>query len=426
MRGFFAYFLLFAFSGVSIASQVVGQKNCTASDHCFPLKRVFFLGTGGTIAGTAAKPGDTGYDPGTVTIDAILRAVPDLNRYASISGEQLLDTLKMETLISQGVKESEARAQSYVNICSCDIGEKHWQLMAKRIEKALNEEGYDAVIVTHGTDTMEESAFALQFLVHSNKPVILVGASRPSNHPQADGPDNLRQAVHVAVEDDSAGKGVMVVMLGEIFPAFDVTEARAMLTTKPLQQRFYAPNFGSLGKVDSFGTIQWNLKNKILNSSLLNLKFDTNLHRPLPRIPILTQYTGNDSAELVTMYESNNLRAFVMGGFGLGSAQATLRSIIKDRFENRRDEVFVNASRTKEAVANLEGENLMIGSLNSGSLSPYHAKIFLQLVLDSLESGNTKFSPSLANLPQSASLREKVKAVWTDYLYTALGFPIKQ
>ncbi len=136
--------------------------------------------------------------------------------------------------------------------------ERNWLLLAERINRALNVEKYEAVIVTHGTDTMEESAFALQSLVKSNKPVIMIGASRPGDHPQPDGPTNIRHAVRVAIDSRAENRGVMVVMGGKITPAFDITEFRSMLVTKELKERFHSPNFGSLGEITNDNQILWN------------------------------------------------------------------------------------------------------------------------------------------------------------------------
>lgn len=406
--------MVMIFSGVDFAQASRGNS---------PLKKIFFIGTGGTIAGTQTDPNHPQYDPGTVTIQAILNSVPDIKLLADVEGEQLLDTLKMQQLIDSGVDAELARKRSYVNVCSCDIAEPHWQLLAKRIERALIADGFDAVVITHGTDTIEETAFALQFLVHSDKPVILVGAARPANHVQPDGPNNIRQAVRVAISDKASGKGVMIVMGGRIYPGFNTTEIAADLTTKPIRHRFQSPHFGLLGEVDSNWRVIWNEQNKLLNKKILSLKFDTQVGVPLPKAPILAQYAGSDSADLVPMYEQSNIRSFVVSGMGLSASPNALKAMIKSKFDSNDNSVFVVASRTKDAVATLES-NYLKGALNSAMLSPYQAKIFLQLVLQGLENRHPELLDAVNRRATGSTLREKIKAIWAEYLYLGTGISV--
>ena len=115
-------------------------------------------------------------------------AVPQVNQLADVSGEQL------------------------VNIPSQDMNDAVWLLLAKRINQLLNQENYDGVVVTHGTDTMEETAYFLNLTVHSDKPVVLVGAMRPSTAISADGPANIFAGVATAASSKICGRGVLVCM----------------------------------------------------------------------------------------------------------------------------------------------------------------------------------------------------------------------
>src|ERR1044072_5359180 len=134
---------------------------------------VVILATGGTIAGAAASGTQSGYTSGAVTIDAMLAAVPGIKDLANVKGEQIS------------------------NVGSQDISFDIMLTLAKRINELLAKDDVDSIVVTHGTDTMEETAFFLNLVVKSDKAVVMVGSMRPSTAVSADGPLNLYNAVGV-------------------------------------------------------------------------------------------------------------------------------------------------------------------------------------------------------------------------------------
>ena len=150
--------------------------------------KIRIIATGGTIAGVSASATSSAYSAGQVGIQTLIDAVPQIKDLAEVSGEQL------------------------VNIGSQDMNDAVWLKLAKRINQLLNKEGYDGVLVTHGTDTMEETGYFLSLTVHSDKPVILVGSMRSSTAISADGPANLYNAVAALVDPSSKGHGVMACM----------------------------------------------------------------------------------------------------------------------------------------------------------------------------------------------------------------------
>ena len=150
--------------------------------------KIRILATGGTIAGVSKSNTETNYKAGELGIYQLLDAVPEVKNIADISGEQI------------------------VKIGSQDMNDDVWLKLSKRINELLNKEGYDGVVITHGTDTMEETAYFLNLTVHSKKPVVMVGAMRPATGMSADGPMNLYNAVVVAADKNAAGRGVMVCM----------------------------------------------------------------------------------------------------------------------------------------------------------------------------------------------------------------------
>src|SRR5499433_4617499 len=161
---------------------------------------VVILATGGTIAGAAATGTQSGYKSGAVTIDAMIAAVPGIRDLANIKGEQVS------------------------NVGSQDMSFEIMLKVAKRINELMPQNDVDGIVITHGTDTMEETAFFLNLVVKSDKPVVMVGSMRPSTAVSADGPLNLYNAVAVAADPNAKGRGVMVVMNDQIHSAQSLTK----------------------------------------------------------------------------------------------------------------------------------------------------------------------------------------------------------
>src|SRR6201988_3583182 len=149
---------------------------------------IVILATGGTIAGAAATGTQSGYTSGAVTIDAMIAAVPGIKDLANIKGEQI------------------------ANVGSQDMSFEILLKVAKRINELLPSPDVDGIVITHGTDTLEESAFFLNLVVKSDEPVVMVGSMRPSTAVSADGPLNLYNAIAVAADPAAKARGVLVVM----------------------------------------------------------------------------------------------------------------------------------------------------------------------------------------------------------------------
>lgn len=162
------------------------------------LPHVVVVGTGGTIAGSSAATTAKHYQAGVVTVEDLLAAVPQVGELAAVTCEQLcqIDSVEMDLPLQLR--------------------------LVRRVAELTDRQDVDAVLVTHGTDTLEESAYLLHLLVPSDKPVVVVGAMRPADAPGADGPSNLLNAVRVAAHPSSRGLGTLVVAGEEIHSARDV------------------------------------------------------------------------------------------------------------------------------------------------------------------------------------------------------------
>src|SRR3974390_3737246 len=142
--------------------------------------------TGGTIAGAQASATDYGYKSGAYDVNTLLKAVPNLDKLAIITGEQI------------------------ANIGSQDMNDEIWLKLGKRVNEWLHAPDADAILITHGTDTLEETSYFLTLVTKSDKPVVMVGSMRPATAISADGPGNIYNGVAVAVDTPAEGKGTPV------------------------------------------------------------------------------------------------------------------------------------------------------------------------------------------------------------------------
>src|SRR5688572_1660743 len=150
--------------------------------------KVKILATGGTIAGAQTSTTDVGYKSGSFSIEQLIKAVPKMDALADLSGEQL------------------------ASIGSQTMNHEVWLKLAKRVNEVLKDGDTDGVVITHGTDTMEETGYFLSLLVKSDKPVVLVGSMRPATAISADGPINLYNGVALAGNPEARGRGPLIVI----------------------------------------------------------------------------------------------------------------------------------------------------------------------------------------------------------------------
>jgi len=312
------------------------------------LPNIVILATGGTIAGAAATGTQAGYTSGAVTIDAMLAAVPGIQKLANIKGEQIS------------------------NVGSQDMNFDILLTVAKRCNALLAGSSVDGIVITHGTDTMEESAFFLNLVVKSDKPVVLVGSMRPSTAVSADGPLNLYDAVAVAGDPAAKGRGVLVVMNDWIHGAHSLTK-----TSTTAIQTFMSPLRGivgvsSYGKNDFYNNPSW----KHTSAS----EFDITNISKLPRVDILFAYEDM-SPDLVDASVASGAKGIVIAGVGNGNMnKATLEAAAR---AVKKGVVVVRSSRvpTGSVGRNVEVNDDEMGFVASDELNPQKSRILLMLAL---------------------------------------------
>ena len=202
----------------SPAARVGAQPRASAQPTSLPT--VVVLATGGTIAGAAASDVQAGYTSGQVGVEQLLAAVPQAKKLATLRGEQIS------------------------NIGSQDMNDEVWLKLARRVNELAAMPDVAGIVITHGTDTIEETAYFLNLVVKSQKPVVLTAAMRPSTALSADGPLNFFNAVAVAANKDAAGRGVLVVVNDWIHGASSLTK-----TSTTAVQTFLSPLSGLIGTV---------------------------------------------------------------------------------------------------------------------------------------------------------------------------------
>lgn len=311
------------------------------------LPNIHILATGGTIAGAGASATKTNYSAGQVAIGSLLDAVPQLNEIANITGEQI------------------------VSIGSQDMNDDVWLTLAKRINELLAGD-VDGIVITHGTDTMEETAYFLNLTVKSDKPVVLTGAMRPSTALSADGPLNLYNAVVTACAKESKGKGVLVAMNGLILGAHGTQKMNTVSV-----ETFQAPDCGALGYIFN-GKVFYN--NETLKRHTTNSVFDvTGLNR-LPKVGIVYSYS-NVEADVMDPFLNNDYKGIVHAGVGNGNYHKNLfPQLLKAR---EKGILVVRSSRVPTGPTTLDGEvdDAQYQFVASEELNPQKARVLLMLAL---------------------------------------------
>jgi L-asparaginase len=314
--------------------------------------RVYVLSTGGTIAGQGGSATDlSNYKPGSILGEQLVKAVPQIAEIADVRVEQI------------------------VNIPSHDITIANWLTLSKRIQRILTDDpGVSGFVVTHGTNTLEETAYFLNLTVKSDRPVVLVGSMRPATAISADGPLNLLNAVRTAIAPDARGKGALAVMNDEINGAREVTK-----TNTYRDETFRSRELGAPGYVDEDKVAFYRASTR---RHTVDAEFHVSHLTQLPKVDIVYSYVEADTA-MIEAVVAAKAKGLVLAGTGAGALskfeKATVAAL--SRLPATARPVIVRSSRVGNGRVIGRPEFDEIGTLPGDNLNPQKARVLLMLAL---------------------------------------------
>jgi len=312
------------------------------------LPRVIILGTGGTIAGAGASADRAAYTAGKIPIEDLIGAIPTVKKIANISGEQISSVGSQDMTI--------------------DI----WKKLAVRINQIIKNKEADGIVVTHGTDTQEETAYFLDLVIPSEMPVVLTGSMRSSTAISADGPKNLYDAITVAIDPKSKNRGVLVSFNEGIFDGREVTKLSTTFTNA-----FGSPNTGPIGHAYD-GKVEYyaNAVREVNPKSPVVITADTKL----PRVDIVYMYADAPSDQIDFLI-SKKVDGIVIAGVGNGNFNKAFMEAVKRAVAA--GIIVCRASRTSSGRVVLHDEinDDELGTIVSDDLNPQKARILLMLGL---------------------------------------------
>ncbi|MGF1701342.1 type II asparaginase [Photobacterium makurazakiensis] len=304
------------------------------------LPKVAILGTGGTIAGAAAKSTDvTGYKAGEIAVSTLIEAVPDIVDVAEVDGVQVANT-----------SSSNITGEILINMAN-----KANELLAGDTK---------GIVITHGTDTTEETAFFMDLVNQTDKPIVVVGAMRPATAISADGPMNLLNAVKLAASDEAVGRGTMILLNDAIGAAYYTSK-----TSSISLDTFKAHDQGYLGTFAGSQPRFYYEPAKAMGKP----NFDVSELESLPRVDIVYSYQDMQADQLDLLIKAG-AQGIVVAGSGNGSTPTAVR----EKIQSLKEEGYpiVLSSRTGAGLVTPKEHAIAAGVLN-----PQKARIMLMLAL---------------------------------------------
>lgn len=322
-----------------------------ASISIYAKNNVVVVATGGTIAGAGASSTNSAtYTAAKVPVDALINAVPQVKDLANVSGVQALQ------------------------IASESITDKELLSLARQVNDLVKKPSVNGIVITHGTDTLEETAFFLNLVIHTDKPIVVVGSMRPSTALSADGPLNLYSAVALAASDEAKNKGVMVLMNDSIFAARDVTK------TINIHTNAFASQWGALGTLVE-GKPYWfrSSVKRFNNSSEFNIEDIKGDQLPLVQIVY-----GSDSMlpDAYLAYAKAGAKAIIHAGTGNGSVANYIVPPLRQLHDEQGIQI-IRSSRVPQGfvLRNAEQPDDKYGWIVSHDLNPQKARLLAALAL---------------------------------------------
>jgi L-asparaginase len=338
--------VFYVFWATAAAAAVVNWALPAGAQAAKP--RIVIVATGGTIAGSAESTTAAGYKSGAVAVETLINAVPQMKKFADVTGVQVS------------------------SVGSQDMNDELWVKLATEVNGLLAKPDVDGVAITHGTDTMEETAYFLNLVVKSDKPVVLTGSMRPSTSLSADGPLNIYNAVGVAGDPRAKGRGVLVVANDDIHGARAITKRH---TTDV--ETFVSPEAGLIG-VCLFDDREFSRSPARAHTTATPFKVTAG--QTLPRVDVIYAHAGM-SPDLIDAAVAGGAKGIVIAGVGDGnmttpSLEAVKRAIAKGT-------VVVRSTRVGEGIVrrNIEVDDDKTGTVVSKELNPSKSRVLLKLAL---------------------------------------------
>ncbi len=263
--------------------------------------RVYLYGTGGTISFVGQSRTDFAnysYQGRQLSIEEMLARIPEAQNLAEVKPEQV------------------------INVGSTEVYPTHWIALANRVnQRFAGDESAAGAVVTHGTATLEETAYFLNLTVRDRRPVVVTGAMRPPSAMGTDADNNLLDAIRVAADPNSAGRGVLVVLNNEIQASRDVTK-----TDSYRVETFQSGHMGFLGYADSDGTVAYYRRPERRHT--VDAEFDMSSIVELPRVDIAYAYAGADGRTIDALVESG-AQGIVAAGLGSGGSPSPFMAALR-------------------------------------------------------------------------------------------------
>ena len=308
--------------------------------------KVVILGTGGTIAGKAGSNTEmTGYNPGELGVQALIDAVPEMLEVADVTGEQF---------------------------CNRGSFDMTWDILlglSRRVNEILSGDA-DGVVITHGTDSLEETAYFLNLTVKSPNPVVVVGAMRPATAISADGPVNLLNAVSLAGCPEAAGYGVMIALNDQICGARDTTK-----TNTTHVETFKSPELGYLGYFQNGVPVFYK---KSVRRHTAETEFDISDVQELPRVEVVYSFVNCDG-KMVEAAVAAGAKGIVVAGFGHANLHKDMIPALAEAAA--KGVVIVRGTRVPNGIVSRNDKYDQYGFVASDNLNIQKSRILLSLAL---------------------------------------------
>jgi L-asparaginase len=334
-------------AGPGLAARAAAQGTSVGG-----LPLVWVLSTGGTISGKGASSTSLAeYKSGALLGEELVAAVPEIKQVATIKVEQI------------------------ANVSSTDITIANWLTLANRINAIFaQDQAVAGVVITHGTNTLEETAYFLNLTIKDDRTVVLVGAMRPASAISADGPLNLLNAVRTAASREARAKGVLIVLNDEVNGARDVTKTNTYRV-----ETFRAGELGLLGYVDADAVVFYRAS---LRRHTARSEFDVRGLTSLPAVDIVYSYVQPSTA-MTQALVNGGVKGIVFAGTGAGLVSTAERDALKPIVAMPADRrpVLVRSNRTGNGRVVALPDYDALGMVPADNLSPQKARVLLMLAL---------------------------------------------